>query len=98
MYKGKPLIIAKRPWWKHPIFPWGVYSLTMDRLSGDKFEADGYFTEKDGGAGVFEYKSDIGKSNHNGGTVIDPDILATQSSANCWSASGEGSGVWERQY
>jgi len=36
MYKNKPLIIAKRPWWRHPVFPWGWYSLKQDNIfSGD---------------------------------------------------------------
>lgn len=58
MYKNKPLIIAKRPWWRNPIFPWGWYSLTMDSLSGDSFNVDGYYCPADSGGSTFIWVED----------------------------------------
>ena len=53
MYKNKPLIIAKRPWWRNPMFPWGWYSLVQDGIPTDKAPIfpDGYYEPKDGGGG-----------------------------------------------
>lgn len=58
MHKGKPVIVGHRPWWRHPVFPWGWYSLIADNLTtnesgGPLIEADGYCTPQDGGGGKF---------------------------------------------
>lgn len=44
MYNGKPVIAAKRPFWRHPIFPWGWYSLSHDAclLSYHWIKTDGH--------------------------------------------------------
>jgi len=54
MYKGKQVIIGNRHWWRHPIFPWGVYSLRQDRIDTDEIRLDGYHTQGDGGGGLFK--------------------------------------------
>jgi hypothetical protein len=64
MYKNKKVIIMRRPLWRHPVFPWGWYSLMHDKFEGDEVMSDGYLTPNDGGGGLFkfcpEYK-DIGE-------------------------------------
>ena len=58
MYKDKPLIIAKRPFWRHPVFPWGWYSLVQDDMRGDDFTADGYYSPNDSGGSTFIWVED----------------------------------------
>lgn len=82
MYKGKKLIIAKRPWWRHPIFPWGWYSLCMDKLEGGKFEADGHYCDNDGGGGQFAFDDEVPAE-------CDGGIVFKVNGAN---------GVWRKQY
>jgi len=53
MYKNKPLIIAKRPFWRHPIFSFGWYSICQDDIYGDDITAEGFFKPGDGGQGKF---------------------------------------------
>lgn len=58
MYKGKPVIIGNRPKWRHPVFPWGWYSLTKDghRIEmTDGITADGYYNPSDDAAGRFVF-------------------------------------------
>jgi hypothetical protein len=58
VYKGKKVIIMPRPWYRHPIFPWGWYSLTKDKVDVSKIlEADGYYSPDDGGGGTFKLGS-----------------------------------------
>ena len=58
MYKDKPLIVQKRPWWRHHVFPWGWYSLrNMRFLEGDTFDVDGYYRPDDGSGGKFACKA-----------------------------------------
>ena len=54
-YKGKPLIVATRPWWRHPIFPWGWYSIKQEPIEGALIYADGYHKPGDGGGGLFSF-------------------------------------------
>lgn len=54
-YKGKKLIIHERPWWRHPIFPWGWYSLKQDKVIGDEVRADGFAMPSDGGGGLYQW-------------------------------------------
>jgi hypothetical protein len=73
MYKGKPVIIQKRPWYRSPVFPWGWYSLIQDNLMeiGKVIDADGYFKPNDNGGGKFrgaEYNPD----HSNDGNLIVP--------------------------
>jgi len=73
MYKNKPLIIGHRPWYRHPIFPWGWYSMTQDNISTETgvIEADGYYADSDGGGGAF-YWDPTSTDTDNGGTSIKP--------------------------
>ena len=49
MFKGKPLIAAPRPFWRHPSLPWGWYSLAHDRFGqATTLKADGYHRPGDG--------------------------------------------------
>ncbi len=66
MYKGKTLIIGDRPWYRHPVFPWGVYSLRMDKIKVDKsVEVNGYYVKDGGGGGTFTP----------GGTKFDEEVI-----------------------
>lgn len=57
-YKGKKLIVARRPWWRHPIFPWGWYSLVMDSFDvSQPLIVDGYHAVGDGGGGAYRYEA-----------------------------------------
>ena len=73
MYKDKPLIIAKRPFWRHPVFPWGWYSLTQDRISPDNsvIFPDGYYKPKDGGGGTLYWDAQENEP-YNDWCIIDP--------------------------
>ena len=54
MYKNKPVIIGFRPWWKHPSFPWGVYSVSQDKIKpGNTLSVEGYHSAGDGGGGEY---------------------------------------------
>ena len=54
MYKGKTLIVCSRPWWRHPILPWGWYSLLLDQLPTDiELVADGFKTPDDLNGGKY---------------------------------------------
>lgn len=54
MYKGKPVIIQTRPWYRHHVLPWGWYSLFTDNINTKIVAADGYHTPNDGGGGNFK--------------------------------------------
>lgn len=91
-YKGKPLIVAPRPFWalwRRPELPWGWYSLTTDRLEGDEFEADGHFEPDDGGCGGWRLARDS-TAEPNGGTIIAPDASGSGRYLRVWSFDGGG--------
>ena len=63
----------------------------------------GYHEPGDDGGGYFYWDANEDKANHNGGTIIDPNIAfptdwsnATQQST--WFTAGTGSGCWKRIY
>lgn len=49
----KPIVID-RPWWRHPIFPWGWYSLRrdVDPNSSERVTLSGYYAPGDAGHGA----------------------------------------------
>ncbi len=52
-YRNKPLVVS-RPWWRHPIFPWGWYSTVRDNVDRPgEHEVDGYLRPGDSGRGIF---------------------------------------------
>ena len=69
MYKNKPVIIQKRPWYRHPVFPWGWYSMSIDPLLGFDGFAKGFYKPNDGGGGRFK-KIMPNKYDDNSGTYI----------------------------
>ncbi|CAJ0710576.1 hypothetical protein ACPCHQ_11895 [Ralstonia thomasii] len=72
-YKGKKLIVGHRPWWRHPIFPWGWYSLSKDRFDGaSPLCVDGYHAPSDGGGGKYEYVVPHHSSGDGGDVIIEP--------------------------
>lgn len=69
--------------------------------TGNSIIVLGYHSENDGGGGLFYWDATEDKANHNGGTIIDPDISfptawsdATQRTA--WYTAGTGTGCWVR--
>lgn len=74
MYNGKPVVMT-RPWWRHPIFPWGWYSLLQDRIEGDRIESDGYWHPDDHHGGVWEWSEIKSKRKADGWTIINPDEI-----------------------
>lgn len=63
----------------------------------------GYHEPEDGGGGYFYWDANEDKANHNGGTIIDPNIAfptdwnnTTQQTT--WFTAGTGSGCWKRIY
>ncbi len=63
----------------------------------------GYHTAGDGGGGEFYWDSSQDKANHNGGTIIDPDITFPTTWSNTtqqttWFTAGTGTGCWVRVY
>ena len=83
-----------------------VADTLSDLLSADtagNIYVNGYHTAGDGGGGEFYWDASQGKANHNGGTIIDPDVTfptdwtnATQ--VTTWFTSGTGTGCWVRVY
>jgi hypothetical protein len=70
---------------------------------GTAIQVLGFHTKGDGGGGVFFYDAEASKTEHNGGTVIDPDkvSLITNWEANqttYFTAATTGVGVWKREY
>lgn len=55
----------------------------------------GFYENNDGGGGLFKWNTSGDKADHNGGTIIDPDIGVTPGAAGWWTATGTGPGVWE---
>jgi len=69
-FRGKPLIVAPRPWWRHRIFPWGWYSLSQDALpTYGEMNADGHYSPNDGGGGPFVWSPN---APDNSGGIIKP--------------------------
>lgn len=72
MYKGKPLIISNRPWWRHHIFKWGWYSLSQDDFElNEVINADGYHKPNDDGGGKFKHRK-YDENHMNDGILIIP--------------------------
>ena len=76
MYKGKPVIIFQRPWYRHSFFPWGWYSLATDTFDSDEIVCEGAYSVSDGGGGIFRFDSSFYTSVDCGGTVIDPESVS----------------------
>lgn len=53
MYRNKPVIVKRRPWWRHPVFPWGWYSLSQDRLASNSIHTEGFYRPGDGSGGTW---------------------------------------------
>jgi hypothetical protein len=71
MYKGKPLIAGKAPWYRHHSLPWGWYSLSkIGAGDGAEIVTEGYLHPEDGGGNT--YRIDIDSYfKGDGGTIID---------------------------
>ena len=71
-YKGKPVIVGERPWWRHPRWAWGWYSLSQDAIDGESIAADGHYEPGDCGdmgAGLWRWDK-ASEAEANGGTII----------------------------
>lgn len=77
--------------------------LAIDGTVESRVNISGYHTAGDGGGGKFYWDASQDKANHNGGTIIDPDVTfpadwtnATQ--VNTWFTAGAGTGCWVRLF
>jgi hypothetical protein len=76
----------------------------LEPQDGDVLYIKGYHEVGDGGQGVFVYKADKPRSNHNGGTIIDPTkVFPTTwndtTQQNDWfNTTNDGNGCWVRQH
>jgi hypothetical protein len=76
----------------------------LEPQDGDVLCIKGYHEVGDDGQGIFVYKADEPRSNHNGGTVIDPtkefptNWNDTTQQNDWFNTTNEGNGCWVRQY
>ena len=71
MYKGKPLIAGKAPWYRHRSLPWGWYSLSkIGAGDGAEVVTDGYLHPEDGGGSTYIIGSN-GNREVDGGSIIE---------------------------
>lgn len=53
---NRPIVVMPRKWWRHPVFPWGVYSMVQDDFSEvETLFVDGYSVPFDGGGGMLTW-------------------------------------------
>jgi len=55
-----------------------------------------YYPSSSGGGGIFYWDSSESQTNHNGGTIIDPDHTQTIGSSAWYSSENSGNGCWKR--
>lgn len=71
MYKGKPVIVAKPPFWRHHIFPWGWYSvLDIEVSENEVVNTSGFWKPNDGGA-VDYVATEMADNSGDGGSFVD---------------------------
>lgn len=76
--------------------------LALESLAnGQQVIVSNYHSDTEGGGGIFYLDSSGDKANHDGGTVIDPDVSfptdwTNQSQLTTWFTAGSGTGVWRR--
>jgi hypothetical protein len=83
-----------------------VADTLSDLLSADtagNIYVNGYHTAGDGGGGEFYWDASQDKANHNGGTIIDPDVTfpsdwTNSTQVTTWYTAGTGTGCWIRVY
>lgn len=78
-----------------------LFSSISGQSNGDTVRLVGFHLNSTSGGGLFRWDSSVQKSNHNGGTVIDPGKIFPSSwdaaGKNSWfTPSGSGSGCWIR--
>jgi len=70
---------------------------------GDTVFVKSYHSDVEGGGGVFVYDSTADKATHNGGTIIDTDVVfptdwSDTTQQTTWFTAGTGTGCWIRKY
>jgi len=81
-----------------------VVDTLSDLLSADtagNVSVNGYHSAGDGGGGEFYWDASQDKANHNGGTILDPDITfptdwTNQTQVATWFTAATGTGCWVR--
>jgi hypothetical protein len=76
--------------------------LSMQHKTGS-VQLLGFHERGDGGGGVFFWDAAQDKAEHNGGTVIDPDVTyptdwTNQTQLTTWFTAGSGAGCWVREH
>lgn len=70
----------------------------LKAIDGDKVHLDGFYEGSFVGGGVFIWDSSVPKEDHNGGTIISPNVTVTPGSASWYTAPVSGAdGCWLRQ-
>lgn len=81
-----------------------LISLDVTKYSyEDTVYVKSYHSGLNKGGGIFYWDSTRSKADHNGGTIIDPDIVfpidwTNQTQLAAWFTAGAGTGVWVRKY
>ncbi len=65
------------------------------RVVKTKVQVSGFYAAGDGGGGTFVWDATGDKADHDGGTIIDPDIGVVPGATGWWTAS-TGTGIWKR--
>lgn len=75
--------------------------IATNSTTNPKVYVSGYHAAGDGAGGHFFWSASESKANHNGGTIIDPDITfptdwTNQTQVGTWFTAGSGTGCWKR--
>jgi hypothetical protein len=77
-----------------------IYTLmnipSSDLADGDNVEVSHFYESAEGGGGTFIWDANESKSNHNGGTIIDPAHSAEPGTSRWYSDENTGRGCWKR--
>jgi hypothetical protein len=79
-----------------------ISTLPTSSFDGGQISLTSFFSDTEGGGGMFYWDSSANKNTHNGGTIIDPVVAnseaTTTSITGAYFTAGTGTGVWKRIY
>jgi hypothetical protein len=77
-------------------------TIPLSGIDGECISISAFYTDLDGGGGMFVWDSDGDKATHDGGTIIDPvvarEYLTGTAISTGYFTAGAGVGVWKRVY
>lgn len=87
-----------RPEWFNTAYTGMAALRFMQGIDGDKAHINGFYEGSLSGGGVFVWDSSVPKEDHNGGTIISPNVIVTPGTASWYTAPATGEdGCWVRQ-